>query len=295
VAAKKPADKKWYDRFDIRGYIQFRYNELLQTNEDLTCEQCDRFWGGDGGFGIRRTRIIFSGQISNNIYFYIQPDFASVVSDTRQYFAQLRDAYFDIGLDKYNEFRFRIGQSKVPYGFENLQSSQNRIPLDRDDALNSAVSNERDMGIFFYWAPKEKRALFSSLVKEGLKGSGDYGIFAFGVYNGQTANISERNDNLHIVSRITYPFEFKNQIIEASLQGYTGKYEILESSISSGVKTNADRNYTDERLAASFILYPKPFGNRRPSLHHRSGDVIADRGRKTASPHKRSRHCSFLC
>lgn len=74
VATKKPADKKWYDRFEIRGYIQFRYNELLQTNEDLTCEQCDRFWGGDGGFGIRRTRIIFSGQISNNIYFYIQPD-----------------------------------------------------------------------------------------------------------------------------------------------------------------------------------------------------------------------------
>lgn len=260
VATKKPADKKWYDRFNIRGYIQVRYNELLQTNEDLTCEQCDKFWGGDGGFGIRRTRIIFSGQISNNIYFYIQPDFASAVTDTRLNFAQLRDAYFDVGIDKYNEFRFRIGQSKVPYGFENLQSSQNRIPLDRDDALNSAVSNERDMGVFFYWAPKEKRALFSSLVSEGLKGSGDYGIFAFGVYNGQTANNYERNDNSHIVSRITYPFKFKNQIIEASLQGYTGKYEILESSISPGVKTNADRNYTDERLAASFILYPKPFG-----------------------------------
>lgn len=260
LAVKKPADKKWYDRFEIRGYLQVRYNELLQTNEDLTCEQCDRFWGGDGGFGLRRARVVFSGQISNNIYFYIQPDFASAVSDTRQNFVQLRDAYFDIGLDQYNEYRFRIGQSKVPYGFENMQSSQNRIPLDRDDALNSAFSNERDMGVSFFWAPKEKRELFSSLVKEGLKGSGDYGIFAFGVYNGQTANNYERNDNSHIVSRITYPFEFKNQIIEASLQGYTGKYEILESSISPGVKTNADRNYTDERLAASFVLYPKPFG-----------------------------------
>jgi hypothetical protein len=37
------------------------------------------------------------------------------------------------------EYRVRIGQSKVPYGFENLQSSQNRLSLDRNDALNSAV------------------------------------------------------------------------------------------------------------------------------------------------------------
>lgn len=76
----------------------------------------------------------------------------------------------------------------MPFGFENMQSSQNRLPLDRNDAMNSAVSNERDLGVFIYWAPVDKRKLFSRLVSDGVKGSGDDGIFAFGAYNGQTAN-----------------------------------------------------------------------------------------------------------
>lgn len=259
---KKQIDlpKKWYETFSIRGYTQIRYNRLLETNENLSCEQCDRSWGKDGGFFMRRMRVILFGQINKNVYFYIQPDFASSPSADRLHFGQIRDAYFDVGIDSDNEYRFRIGQSKIPYGFENMQSSQNRIPLDRNDALNSAVSNERDLGVFFYWAPKNKRKLFSELVNDGLKGSGDYGIFAFGVFNGQTANNPELNNKPHVVSRITYPFQLKKQIVELSLQAYSGTYTLPKSNISSQVKTNSDLGYKDERVAASFILYPKPFG-----------------------------------
>jgi hypothetical protein len=253
-------NKAWYNNFSIRGYAQIRYNRLLETNENLGCEQCDRSWGKDGGFFIRRMRVIIFGQITDNVYLYVQPDFASSPSSDRLHFTQLRDAYFDVGLDNDNEYRFRIGQSKVPYGFENMQSSQNRLPLDRNDALNSAVSNERDLGVFFYWAPKNKRKLLSSLVNDGLKGSGDYGLFAFGAYNGQTANNPELNNEPHIVSRFTYPFEVDNQIIELGVQGYTGKWVMPKANLSSGVKTNANLNYTDQRLAGTFVLYPKPFG-----------------------------------
>ena len=253
-------NKAWYNNFSIRGYAQIRYNRLLESNENLGCEQCDRSWGKDGGFFIRRMRVIIFGQISDNVYLYVQPDFASSPSSDRLHFTQLRDAYFDVGLDNDNEYRFRIGQSKVPYGFENMQSSQNRLPLDRNDALNSAVSNERDLGFFFYWAPKAKRKLLSSLVNDGLKGSGDYGLFAFGAYNGQTANNPDLNNEPHIVSRFTYPFEVDNQIIELGVQGYTGKWVMPKANLSSGVKTNADLNYTDQRLAGTFVLYPKPFG-----------------------------------
>ena len=271
--------KKWYESLSIRGYSQIRYNRLLETNDKLVSEQGDKSIGGDGGFFVRRMRIIFYGQINQNVYVYVQPDFASSPSADKLHFAQLRDAYFDLGVDKENEFRFRIGQSKVPYGFENMQSSQNRIPLDRNDALNSAVSNERDLGVFFYWAPKDKRKLMSSLVNDGLKGSGDYGIFALGVYNGQTANNLEMNDEPHIVTRLTYPFELKNQVVELSLQGYSGKFGI-SSETETGLVTTKDykdskgatitvpkvgtkigiTNYLDQRAAASFILYPKPFG-----------------------------------
>jgi hypothetical protein len=123
----KNKTKNWFESFSIRGYTQIRYNRLLETNENLKCEQCDRSIGKGGGFFIRRMRIIFFGQISEQVYFYIQPDFASSPSADRLHYTQLRDAYFDVGVDPNNEFRFRIGQSKVPYGFENMQSSQNRL------------------------------------------------------------------------------------------------------------------------------------------------------------------------
>jgi len=252
--------KKWYETFSIRGYMQARYNRLLETNPDLNCEQCDRSWGDKGGFFMRRMRIIFYGQVSKNVYFYVQPDFASSASSTGLHYGQLRDAYFDIGFDENNEYRVRIGQSKVPFGFENMQSSQNRIPLDRNDGLNSAVSNERDMGVFFYYAPKNIRKKFSHFVNGNLKGSGDYGVLGLGVYNGQTANRPEMNNSLHVVARASYPFSIGNQVIEPGIQGYTGRYVMYSSQISSGVGTSADNNYIDQRVAASFILYPQPFG-----------------------------------
>lgn len=257
--AKTPAPtKKWYESIQLRGYMQVRYNGLLQTNEDLECEQCDKSWGGENDFFIRRMRLIFYGQVSPRVYFYIQPDFASAPSSSAMHFGQLRDAYFDLGLDEKNEFRIRIGQSKVPYGFENMQSSQNRLPLDRADAMNSAVTNERDLGVFFYWAPAKTRKLFSSLVSEGLKGSGDYGVLGIGVYNGQTANRPELNSNKHIVARASYPVQIKNQVIEAGIQAYKGQFTLL--STTSGVTTLEDKLYDDQRVGATFVLYPKPFG-----------------------------------
>lgn len=251
---------KWYDKLSIRGYTQVRYNRLLETNPSLVNEQGDKSIGENGGFFIRRSRVILYGQVSKKVYIYIQPDLASSPSSDKLHFAQIRDAYFDLSLDDKNEFRFRVGQSKIPYGFENLQSSQNRLSLDRNDALNSAVSNERDLGIMFYWAPKEKRKLLSELVSQGLKGSGDYGLFGIGLYNGQTANSPEANNTPHIVTRFSYPFQIRSQIIEMSLQGYKGDYVISKSNLSQGVKYKKDLNYTDDRVAASFILYPKPFG-----------------------------------
>ena len=255
-----PPKKQWFESIQLRGYMQVRYNRLLETNPLLQCTQCDRSWGDNGGFFIRRMRLIFSGQISERVYFYIQPDLASNPSSTATQYAQIRDAYVDVGLDAKNEFRLRVGQSKVPFGFENMQSSQNRIPLDRNDALNSAVANERDLGVFFYWAPKNIRTLFASLVNDGLKGSGDYGVFSFGAYNGQTANRAEANNSPHIVSRFSYPFAVNKQIVEMGVQAYTGQYILTPDLINAGVKLPAIRSFLDQRVAGSFVLYPKPFG-----------------------------------
>ena len=254
-----PAAKPWFEKLSIRGYGQIRYNRLLETNPQLSCEQCDRSWGDLGGFFIRRARVIISGQVHKRVYVYLQPDIASSAGTTN-HIGQLRDWYADVGLDDRNELRVRIGQSKVPFGYENMQSSQNRLPLDRADATNSASSNERDLGAFVYWAPARVRERLRTLVSDGLKGSGDYGVLAIGTFNGQTANRAEANNGQHVVARMAYPWSVHHQVIETAVAGYTGKYVVTADQRSTGVKGLRDWNYRDERVVASLSIAPQPFG-----------------------------------
>ncbi len=255
-----PSDKPWFDKISIRGYVQMRYNRLFESNEQLTCEQCDRSLGSNAQFFVRRARLVFSGNVHDQVYVYIQPDLAVDASATSQHFLQLRDLYADVAFDLAKEYRVRLGQSKVPYGFENLQSSQNRLALDRNDALNSAVANERDLGVFFYWAPEEIRSRLAALTSSGLKGSGDYGVVGLGVYNGQTANRPEANDSLRAVARLTWPFRTEGgQFIETSIQGYMGRY-IVPVSQRTAATVLGDLEHADRRAAASFVVYPQPFG-----------------------------------
>lgn len=253
------APRPWYESFRIRGYGQIRYNRLLESNPALQCEQCDRSWGDNGGFFIRRARIIFQGQIHPRVFMYLQPDFATAVG-TAGNVAQLRDWYMDVGLNATNTWRVRIGQSKVPFSFENLQSSQNRLPLDRADATNSAAANERDLGVFFMWAPAVARARFRDLVGDGLKGSGDYGVVTIGAYNGQTANRPEANNSPHVVARLAYPMALGAQIVEGAVAAYTGLYVVTPDQRTPGVKGTSDWNYRDERVLATLAIAPQPFG-----------------------------------
>src|SRR3982751_1945262 len=156
VGAPAGSTKAWYDRIGIRGYVQMRYNQEAGGDAKDLRSPGDRYIGREQGFGIRRARVVISGDVTDKMSIYIQPDFASTpTGSSTGNFAQLRDAYADLWLDKDKTFRIRAGQSKIPYGWEDLQSSQNRLAFDRADALNSAVRDERDLGVFFYWTPKE--------------------------------------------------------------------------------------------------------------------------------------------
>lgn len=275
-SAGESKPKKWYDRISLRGYAQFRYNFTLGEEEDSAPAHHtgDRSVGDNQNFLIRRARVIISGDVSDHMYVYLQPDFASTTpgsTDANQ-FAQIRDWYGDLYIDTEKVYRVRIGQSKIPFGWENLQSSSNRLALDRSDSLNSAVRNERDLGLFFYWTPTEAQDLFKEVLDEGLKGSGNYGVLGVGVYNGQGGSLSEQNDNLHVVARLAYPFKLHNeQIVEVGLQGYTGKYTVLSSPImplgvgptvrpSGTLETGNIAGIRDERIAATLVYFPQPFG-----------------------------------
>ncbi len=271
---------KWYEKLSLRGYAQFRYNRLAETNRKLNCQSCDKSIGDQQGFFMRRARLVVSGQVHDRVFVYIQPDYAS--DATNQNYFQIRDAYFDYGLTPTNEWRIRSGISKVPFGFENLQSSSNRAPLDRTDALNTAAPNERDIGVFLMYAPTAMRKLFKELSTANFKGSGDYGLLSIGGYNGQTLNRRERNNDLHRAVRLTYPHKFGNgQIVEASVQAYEGKFFVEKASGST--TGNLDKDFYDGRQAVSFVLYPKPFGiqaewnkGRGPKYSRAQNKIVTD-------------------
>ncbi len=272
----EPEKKKWYEKLSLRGYTQIRFGRTVDRDNDVTPQLLgDRAIDGvNENFSLRRVRLILFGDVSDHLGIYIQPDFAvtpeAQVRNT--FFTQLRDCYGDIYLTTDKVHRLRAGLSKVPYGFENLQSSQNRLPLDRTEPINNVVPNERDLGLFYYWTPEDKQQLFRDLVDGGLKGSGNYGIFGFGVYNGQGGAQLETNRNLHAVARLTYPHRFESgQVVEASIQGLTGEYTVEGSALrplgrGNAITPNNTRPNTgrkgvpESRIAGSFIYYPQPFG-----------------------------------
>lgn len=261
----EPAKPKWYDRLSLRGYGQFRYNRLMsdlgvfgEDNDRYLSPIGDKTIGAKNGFSLRRARLIIGGDVSHHVFVYVQSDIANAVGDSSG-FMQMRDYYADVAVDADKAFRFRIGQSKVPYGWENMQSSQNRGPLDRSEAVNSGAPGERDMGLFFYFAPPATRALFKRLVDEGLKGSGDYGMVAVGAYGGQSANKPEANDSRHYVVRVAVPFEIGSQIVELAAGGYYGKF-VVPLDAKTPAKTPDGPDLLDARVHATAVLYPKPIG-----------------------------------
>ncbi|MGH7146989.1 MAG: porin [Nitrospiraceae bacterium] len=262
IIAERAAIKKWYDKISIRGYTQVRYG--FNADDKNLVSEYDSSIGNNKGFLIRRARLVISGDITDWLSIYIQPEFGATAGTGNNNFAQLRDMYADVFLTKEKEWRIRGGQSKVPFGFETLQSSQNRLPFDRSDGLNSAVNGERDLGFFLYYTPVETRKVFRSLVDKGLKGSGDYGVLGIGVYNGQTINVSEANDNKHVVLHATYPFELPyGQIVQIGADAYRGLVNVTSAPLTTGgpaISRPDGGNILDERVGAHFVLFPQPFG-----------------------------------
>ncbi len=256
-------DGKWYEKIKFAGYTQVRYTSLFNQSGAVLNVPNDGSARDRESLRIRRGRIKFSGDVAERLYLYAQMDFAASVGGGLG--LQMRDLYGDISLDSNKEYRIRLGQSKVPFGFVNLQSSQNRAPLERADALNSAVENERDLAAFFYWTPERVQQRFKEIKKLGLKHSGNYGMLGFGVYNGQGPNQNDVNGLVHTVARATYPFQFGNgRFLEIGAQAYHGEYQVRTSDPDGagplGAPAAGANGTRDQRAGLSFTLYPQPWG-----------------------------------
>jgi Phosphate-selective porin O and P len=262
-----PVKERWYEKISIRGYTQLRYN-FTPDNEFLTSPG-DRAIVRNNELSMRRTRLIVSGQPHDRVFVYLQSEFAGLVNN-QEGVGVLRDAYADLYLTENKAWRIRAGLSKIPFGFETVQSSQNRLAFDRNDSTFSGVPNERNLSLFLYYTPPTIRERFRRLVDSGLKGSGDYGMFGIGVFNGQAMDQRDANKNKHVVFHMAYPHEFSNgQIVQIGMDAYTGQVAVSTSPVvpansTLGVAispqvTNGG-NYLDERVALHLVVFPQPFG-----------------------------------
>ncbi|WP_156457919.1 porin [Sphingomonas sp. Leaf412] len=292
--ATPPKKEAWYDRLTLRGYTQLRFSEFLSGDRTAPAGVSRLRSVHDSGIGdgtnltLRRVRLVLQGDISDDVSLYLQPDFATNVSnqtagERREGFGQLRDAYVDAFLDDAHRFRLRFGQSKVPYGWENMQSSSNRLTLDRSDAINSAVPGERDLGIVAYYTPTRVDRVWKRLADDGQKLFGNYGAFALALYNGQGINRTETNDSLMTVAMATWPFEldalgdgFAGQVLEVGAAGLRNR---INPELGSG--GTSDVSFADERFGIHAILYPQPLGfqaewnwGRGPEYDRAQGRIV---------------------
>ncbi len=271
ASAAAPTRKAWYEKLSLRGYTQMRMNQIVSGDSTAPAGVSRLRTIGDSGvrddsnFTMRRVRLAVQGDVNDHVSIYLQPDFAVAVSnqtagERREGFVQLRDAYADVFPTGDKAFRIRLGQAKVPYGWENMQSSSNRLALDRTDAISTAVPGERDIGITAYYTPPQVRKIWDRLSADGQKLFGNYGAFGLGVFNGQGTSRTETNDSVMTVALATWPFELDGlgldgQVLE--LGGSAIRNRFNPELRSGGV---SPVSFKDNRAGVHAVLYPQPIG-----------------------------------
>lgn len=267
----KPKSKAWYEKLRLRGYTQMRFNQIVSGPADAPAgisrlrTMHDGDVRGDNNFSFRRMRLIIQGDLNDHVSLYFQPDFAAAVSnqsvgERRENSVSLRDMYADVFPFDDKSFRIRLGQSKVPYGWENMQSSSNRLALDRTDAINSAAPGERDLGVVAYYTPPKVQAIWDRLTADGQKLFGNYGAFGFGAFNGQGLNRTEGNDGVMLVGLATWPFELDGLGLDGQVFEIGG--QVMRNRVRPEVRTGglSPLSYKDDRVGIHAILYPNPVG-----------------------------------
>jgi hypothetical protein len=273
VVAEFTGSPRWYERLTMYGYGMFRYNRLGQPNGQLRSYHDASIGnakaGAQPGFFFRRIRWAVTGQVSDHVAVFFQPDLATNISGTTHAIS-MRDAYGDWIFDQRKEFRLRVGLQRVPCSFDNYQASRVRMAIDRADATNTCLPSERDIGVSFMWTPKIAQARYKQML-DYLYGPGDYGVINVTVYNGQGHNREEKNDNKHVGVRLSWPFELPGgRLMEVGMTANRGQFVVNHGSFSSSDPTRLfsfnesgntqDRSYRDERVNWYIYYPPQPWG-----------------------------------
>jgi len=202
--AKVEADQK---KHKLDGYLQVRYidDEAADTSEFL----------------VRRARFNIRGPVADRWSYRIEFQMdAKEEGKGPTSKTQLRTLNADYKLHK---GYLRIGQAKIPWGYELLESVPNLWTSERALFMDRLFPNQRDIGVMYaYQAAKDKPE------------------FDIGIYNGTGINASDNNKSKNVMARVDFPVPNGS----VALSGYVGENGADEAA------TDQDRYGASARLTS---------------------------------------------
>jgi len=230
AAAKKKFSVQGKTKIDLGGYVQAQYVNDASAKDE---------------FKVRRARLDLRGNLSN-VGWRLQVDAVQPLKDvvttvgppskTTKVVTRpiLLDAYLDYNFDTYASVR--VGQFKLPFGRENLESSPNLDTINRSQVTEKLVPG-RDIG-------SQGRDIGAQ-----VSGSYDFGgdrkivDYAVGVFNGAGVNVGEDNKRKDVGARVVvYPIKGLGLGL-AHYNGRTGSAGDVEK-----IRTGAEVTYAVDAL-----------------------------------------------
>lgn len=176
-------------RLQIGGYGQIRVTNVGNSAGDRTAPH-DNF-----DFQLARFRP--------RLTYYMDPHWQAdlqVNVNTRGATAtsfQARDAYIEYHNGKNNQYALRLGQQKVPFGFETfVEGDEQRPALERARYHDVLAPDQRDPGLGILWNPRRlpvTQALFRGP------------LVAVGVFNGSGTNRQDNDESKNLIAAARYP------------------------------------------------------------------------------------------
>ncbi len=186
VKARVAAVEREQQRHRLDGYLQLRYR--------------DEEAGDASEFLVRRARINLRGPVSDRTAYRVE-----LQLDARERNGgptsktQVRTASVDYQL---RGGRLRMGQTKVPWGYELLESSAGLWSGERSFLMDRLFPNQRDIGI--HWTAG------------AAPGAPE---LDFGIFNGTGINASDNNRRKNVMGRAKFPVRGGS----VALSAYVGK------------------------------------------------------------------------
>lgn len=194
--------RKEESKVKVGGYIQTKFQATGFSNE----------------FSISRARGKIFGDIADEISYQLMID---AVSGNI-----LKDAYADF--DLYPALKFRIGQFKIPFGLEGVESSTTILTINRS-LVTTGLYHGRDIG----------------LRVSGESGNGKF-VYAMVIFNGSGSNVADRDTYKDVAGR------FGINIINSVNLGMSGQFGIFYNSLvrdyQNKYRIGIDMNYTTNYL-----------------------------------------------